>query len=587
MKRPLLSVLVFALITGLILPVDSVEAADHATRKSRRAAWCGTWDWGIEVALAKHQANLRRRGRGFQVQSASNDDFQVAVQVDQNGDVAVIRDDGTLILDENPFDFQNDGVKFVRRGRNGYKFKDLGGSVREDLGDRLNLGDDDAERIDLPGGFEITYFGEQYTSLFVNSDGNLTFGESDTASTSRDMQRFLNGPPRVAGFFADLDPSAATGDGGVYLRLTEGKLQITWWKVPEFDGNTDNTFQMIMNARGNVEVRFGEVAATEAIIGVAPGNGSGVELIDLSEELPIKARGVAMAERFTEDQSLDEAAVAAAFYERFVDDYDQLVMFTDFGRRAADNAIAYHLTVKNRVRGIGKPVYDGSRFFGSRGRLGGFINMGGASQYSDNVNQTGFWNLYSAADILAHELGHQWLVRATFIDAQGRENTDLLGRGNAHWSYYFDSDLSFMEGNEIEDNGNGLYTTQTKRATYNPFDRYLMGLIPASEVPAKFYVDGNGTVGPNNQPAKSGETIAGTRIDVSIDQIIGALGERNPSVAESQKDFRIGFILLVKPGQQPKADSIQRVQRFADEIGGLFNKETRRAGSLDTALVPR
>ena len=40
------------------------------------------------------------------------------------------------------------------------------------------------------------------------------------------------GDPGVAPFFADLDPSAATGDGGVYVRLAGNKIVITWSKVP-------------------------------------------------------------------------------------------------------------------------------------------------------------------------------------------------------------------------------------------------------------------------------------------------------------------------------------------------------------------
>ena len=36
------------------------------------------------------------------------------------------------------------------------------------------------------------------TAAFVNSDGNITFGEGDNASTARDVGRLLAGAPRVA-----------------------------------------------------------------------------------------------------------------------------------------------------------------------------------------------------------------------------------------------------------------------------------------------------------------------------------------------------------------------------------------------------
>ena len=145
-----------------------------------------------------------------------------------------------------------------------------------------------------------------------------------------------------------------------------------------------------------------------------------------------------------------------------------------------------------------------------------------------------------------------------------------------------------MEGNEIRDDGNGRFTTLQKRATYNPFDRYLMGLIPASEVPDKFYVDQTGG-GPeaDEVPVQPGETVTGNRIDVSIDQIITSLGTRSPSVEESQKQFRVGFIVLTKQGQPPRETTLDKVNRIANEIGRLFSKQTGRRGSLDTTLVRR
>jgi hypothetical protein len=588
MKMTRHSAIAFGLLSWLLMPIAPAQAADLVSTIGRKASWCGTWDWGIELALAKHDLNRRQLEREFRAQSGGTGSFEtVALQIEQDGHVAVIRDDGSLIVEENSFDYQDRGLKFVRRGQNGYKFRNLGKSINTVLGEKLNLGDDDATRVDLPG-FEITYYGERYSSLFVNSDGNWTFGKADTASTSRDIQRLLNGQPRVAPFFADLDPSAATGDGGVYLRFAGSKIVVTWWQVPEFGKTNRNTFQVSMNPRGNVEVLFGEMMAREGIVGVAPGGGSGLELVDLSEDLPIKRKGVAMVERFSEDESLDEAAVAAAFYQNYADDYDQLVLFTDFGVRAQDSAIAYHITVKNSVRGIGKSVYDGSRFFGSNGRLGGFINMGGQIQYSSDVTRPSFWDTYSATDILAHELGHQWLVSATFVESQGRQSDALLGRDNAHWNFYFDSDLSFMEGNEIRDDGNGQFTTLARRATYNPFDRYLMGLIPADQVPDKFYVELTGD-GPDADvvPVQPGETVTGNRVDVSIDQIIASLGTRSPSVEASQKLYRVGLIVLAKQGQQPSQSTIDKVNRIAVEIEKLFHKETGRLGSVDTTLVGR
>ena len=301
MKNVSRTIILVGLAACLALSIPIARAETLVPGSGGAASWCGTTEWGIEVALAKSDWNRRRLDRGFQVQSGSSADLEAsALEIEQNGDVAIIRDDGSLIVDENEFDYANRGVRFQRRGTKGYKFKNLGGSVSGDLGDKLSLSDDDAVRIDLES-FAIKYYNNTFSSVFINSDGNLTFGESDTASTSRDLQRFLNGPPRIAPFFADLDPSAATGDGGVYVKLGPSKITITWWKVPEFDRTTPNTFQISVNPRGHALVRFADMAADEGIVGVSPGGGGGLELVDLTEELPIKRKGVAMAERFTQD----------------------------------------------------------------------------------------------------------------------------------------------------------------------------------------------------------------------------------------------------------------------------------------------
>ena len=42
----------------------------------------------------------------------------------------------------------------------------------------MNLGDDSSQEVAL--GFTFPFQGQNYTSVFVNSNGNLTFGSGDT-----------------------------------------------------------------------------------------------------------------------------------------------------------------------------------------------------------------------------------------------------------------------------------------------------------------------------------------------------------------------------------------------------------------------
>ena len=552
------------------------------------SSWCGTWDWGIEVSLAKHELQTRRLAGRFKVQSlASSAATQSrAINVASRGRVAVLEDQGTVVIDRNPFDYEDRGVKYIRKGKNGYKVKKLGGSVNSTLGDKLNLGDDDAVRVSLPN-FRIRYFGKTYDSLYVNSDGNITFGKSDTASTARDLRRLLSGPPRIAPLFADLDPSRAIEDGGVYVRLEPDRVTITWWKVPNFDEFNLNTFEVRINARGNAEFRYSKIDSAEAVVGLAPGGGSGLELVDLTSDLPLKRKGIAIAERFSQSLSVDEAAVAQVVLQNFGDNYDQLVLFSDFVYLLDDTpgTIAYHMTVNNQVRGIGRATFNAARFYGSQGRLGGFINMGHLSKYPNNLDKNSFIDdLYAAIDILAHEIGHQWLVGAQFVDASGQVSNDLLGRSGVHWSYYFNSDLSFLEGNRIQDNGGGSFTTQRGAPTYNDLDLYFMGLLPAGQVSDFWYVRASAPQDTDTAAPEGGATFQGTRVDLEIDDVIAALGPRRPAAGDAPREFRIGFVLLTRDGKKASDSSINKVNQFAVEIEKVFARETRRLGRLQAGI---
>ena len=62
----------------------------------------------------------------------------------------------------------------------------------------------------------------------------------------------------------------------------------------------------------------------------------------------------------------------------------------------------------------------------------------------------------------------------------GQRSDALLGRDLAHWSFFFDSDASVMEGNDIEDLGGGSFRTVAAVQRYSLLDQYAMGLVPDS-----------------------------------------------------------------------------------------------------------
>ena len=121
--------------------------------------------------------------------------------------------------------------------------------------------------------------------------------------------------------------------------------------------------------------------------------------------------------------------------------------------------------------------------------------------------------------MLGQEVGHRWLAFLEFRDHTGQRSDALLGRDLAHWSFFFDSDASVMEGNDIEDLGGGSFRTAAAVQRYSLLDQYAMGLVPPSGVPPFFYVES-----PTNMSAtrtresapQVGVTFNGTRRDVLI-----------------------------------------------------------------------
>ena len=188
--------------------------------------------------------------------AADRDDNNIAILEDRDGD---------LILRANPFDLANTGLRFEPAG-GGYAVTTTGAEFRAALGRALTLGDDDSVRADDRAPFE--FYGRRFTSLFVNSDGNLTFEEGDNASTERGLGRLASGAPRIAPFFADLDPSAG---GRVFFDSAPDATTITWCAVPGFDLPQTMTVQAVLFSNGAIEFRFGASDLTRRHRGAVAG----------------------------------------------------------------------------------------------------------------------------------------------------------------------------------------------------------------------------------------------------------------------------------------------------------------------------
>lgn len=540
--------------------------------------WCDSSPTKLAEVVARHLAFERRLARE---EATAERKASSAPQVDRSGDVAVIEDDGSLISEANPFDLAGSGLRFKRR-RDQIRASRTGAAISPSIGERLAIGDDDSVEVALPGNFKLRFYGERYDRMFVNSDGNVTFVAGDNASTERNLGRFLGGPPRIAPFFADLDPSAVSGDRGVFLSVGN-VVRITWMGVPEFGTSNRNTFQLTLFKNGRIQMSYGDLDAQAAVVGVSPGGGSLLELLDYSADLPHGPDDAALAERFSLEQEVDDVAVARTFLEHFADDYEHLIVWLDFPQ-SLGQAFAFEFNVKNEVRGIGLAAFDFSEFFGSGGGLASYLQMGHLGNYPPNPD-TEFLGTNSTLDVLGQESGHRWLAYVRFRDRGGNASNDLLGRDLAHWSFFHDSDASDMEGNDIRDNGDGSFTTVASTDRYSALDQYLMGLRPASQVPGFFYVrDVTGTSATPASNPQRGVTFRGQRVNVSIGDVIAAEGPRVPSTSNAPDRFNMAFILLGKRGERPSQASIAHLDAIRARWERYFRDATDGRGRVSTEL---
>ena len=172
---------------------------------------------------------------------------------------------------------------------NGYYTNDLGPNiVTTGGGSSANVGQADGRNDDgymqLGLGFDFTFFDTTYSSLYINNNGNVSFGSGISAYVP-------NGPtganaPIISPFFGDVDTRSS--DGVVHYNLTDDQLVVTWDNVGWFNNNSDptNNFQLVLRGddytvptgEGSIGFFFGTMgwAATDTNDVAASGFGDGL-----------------------------------------------------------------------------------------------------------------------------------------------------------------------------------------------------------------------------------------------------------------------------------------------------------------------
>ena len=167
----------------------------------------------------------------------------------------------------------------------------------------LSLGDDDS--VEVPLGFSFPFQGGSYSSVFVNSNGNLTFGAGDTWFIES-VGDLLTGQPRIAPLWDDLSPNAG---GQVIVEHGAGTATVVFDNVPQFFAGDNNTFMVTMRADGSYAIEYGNVDATDGLAGTTEGGGAADPgETDLTAGGPFNKAGTTY-EVFSEDNDLTGATL--------------------------------------------------------------------------------------------------------------------------------------------------------------------------------------------------------------------------------------------------------------------------------------
>ncbi|HBY59574.1 MAG TPA: hypothetical protein DEH78_07105 [Solibacterales bacterium] len=551
-------------------------------------AVCGTHGLNHIEEIYLHRQSMARLQAAGRLRPLS---FAAVPAARAEGNLVVLEDSDGVVARRNDFNLSDRTVTFRPTSAGRYRFETSAASYDANLaatGIPVEIDDDDTRQFPIP--FSFPFYGTQYRTFWLNSDGNLSFTAGDSLSTSRSLGRLSSGPPRIAGLFRDLDPSRAPGN--LRILAAPDRLTVSWNGVPEYSAfgtGRPQTFQIRLYPDGRIEFAYAQIRTQDIVVGIAPGRLQGATKVVSFTTGSTEEFAGAVAESFPGSEQLDVVRAAQRFYETFEDSYDYLFFFNNFNMPSREGAVAFEVTVRNNRTGYGDAPIEAGAEYGSRRRLQATINMGPLSQYP--VNPNGIVDLRRSIgdtplSILAHEAGHLFLAFASIRDPLSPNARPMLGFQSAHYGFNFNSEASLLEGNRIVDRGpsaNPRFETTATVESYSPLDQYLMGFRAPEEVPPTFLVV-NSTRSNNGQPLR-GVLFNGERRDIRVQEIAEAEGRRSPDHTLAQRRFRAAFVLVTPAGTPPTAEQLQQVETYRREFETYYRRVSSERASMETNLA--
>ncbi len=133
-------------------------------------------------------------------------------------------------------------------------------------------GSDDTAEVAFAAGRTFTFFDVTYTSMWVNTNGSITFGAGDPDPEESDVS-FAGGPPRISGEWDNINP-VAVGPSTVSVLPYNDRIVVTWdYAADNFTGQGDHAIQIELFWSGQIAVTNLVNGGNDGLLGITEGGG--------------------------------------------------------------------------------------------------------------------------------------------------------------------------------------------------------------------------------------------------------------------------------------------------------------------------
>ena len=498
------------------------------------------------------------------------------------------------VVPANPMDLAGRTLMFTPAG-GGYSREVRALDWDEDLGDPV---DDNAEIV-----FQFDFAGREWESFFVSRYGLVTFGEPypfsqhgpDRWGTMAEIAEHLGAPPVIAALYKPRLGGWSVHDaenfGNVqHVSRRPDRVVVTWittdpaFHVHGVAPQEKTRFQLTLYTDGRIAFHYApepadpDEAIRDGIVGLFPTAETSPELYEVFHHTGVKDHLV---------------PIGCRVIETLGDEFDAIFLHSQFRYDIQFSGSWWGYYPGNvPIRGIGFPERLDERKSPCGTRLRGqwgfaiwtksdFVaildDSGGLAPGPE-----GTWHL-------AHEFTHTWAARASYL--RDGEIEPVWG-GGTHWLPGLHTPAAFvrtgsiMGGDFWRENADGTFTRNVAETKSEEglawLDLYLSGLATADEVPDTFLLrnlqeTGRGWRGPHTAEKEI----------VTMEQVLAALGPRDPPPERSQKVFNVGFVYLLEPGQEPDQDQLRFHALFLDGALEYWARITGGRSRLTTELPGR